>query len=100
MQTRASSQQIETLERERVFLTLVEVGDKRLTVDPDTQAVIDLRFLKHRISCLNNGLTCYFDRLATAASRLLITQAGAVLHSGRDPGPTPCLRVWAWPMRL
>lgn len=49
-------------ETERVFLTVVQSGDKRLTVDPDTNAVIDVHHVRHKVSCLNDGLTCYYDR--------------------------------------
>jgi len=97
MENRVSSQQIETLEREitdlkkklndqeRVFLTVVEVGDKRLTVDPDTQAVIDIRFLKHKTSCLNNGLTCYFDRPVNSGIKVADNSG----RGGSSFGPGP-----------
>lgn len=47
---------------ERVFLTVVKMGDKQITIDPDTQAIVDIRRIKYRIICINEGLTCYYDR--------------------------------------
>lgn len=50
-------------ETERVFLTVIETGGKRLTVDPETDAVVDVRALVERnVRCVNGGLTCYYDR--------------------------------------
>jgi Zonula occludens toxin len=49
-------------EIERVFLTIIKTGDKSLTIDPDTQAVVEVRHLGRRVVCVNDGLTCFYDR--------------------------------------
>ena len=47
---------------ERVFLTVVKYGNKRLTIDPDTGAIVELRKIKQRIFCGDDGFGCYYDR--------------------------------------
>lgn len=65
-------------EQERVFLPVVQVGKQMLTVDPDTQAVVELRRIKHKVVCVNGGLSCYYDRPVNSGVRL----AGDSLSSG------------------
>ena len=63
---------------ERVFLTVVKQGKRRLVIDPDTQAIVDLRKIKHRVFCGEDGLGCYYDR---------------PVNSGVKPAQTPTLNA-------
>ena len=48
---------------ERVFLAVVQVGDKRLTTCPDTLEVIEVHKVKRKVTCVGNDrLRCYYDR--------------------------------------
>ena len=50
----------------RVFLPVVQQGNKKLTVDPETGAVIEPSKIKgHKVTCISNGndiTTCYYDK--------------------------------------
>lgn len=55
----------------RVLLPVVQVNGKKLTVDPDTGAVMEPAKLRDRqVVCINGGLTCYYDQPVQAAVKL------------------------------
>lgn len=103
VQVKESIRQIENLEqeieelkrqindKERVFLTVVKAGGKRLTIDPDTQAVVDLMLIRHKISCLNDGLTCYYDRPINSGVKVADTtgRRGGLSTPGISPDSLP-----------
>lgn len=62
-------------ETERVFLPVIAHGDRKTTIDPDTQAVVDLGKIKHRVICVNGGLTCYFDRPVNSGVKVAATES-------------------------
>lgn len=59
-------QQIEQLQGEdnkmvRVFLSIVKTADRTLTVDPETNAVVELKALRSRgVTCVNDS--CFYDK--------------------------------------
>lgn len=44
----------------RVFLPIVKVGDRRLTVDPESNAVVDVSMIRKQMTCI--GDHCYYDK--------------------------------------
>ena len=56
--------------KERVFLPVLQIGDVRMTVCPDTQAVIPIEKVKHKVVCVSEGLSCYYDRFPNEAISL------------------------------
>ena len=47
----------------RVFLPVVQQGNKKLTVDPETGAVTEPSKIKgHKVTCINNETTCFYDK--------------------------------------
>lgn len=63
---------------ERVFLPVVAAGDRKITIDPDTRAVVDLGKIKHRVTCVNGGLTCYFDRPVNSGVKIAAGESSSV----------------------
>jgi hypothetical protein len=58
-------------EKERVFLPVVLVGCKKMTIYPDTSAYVELKKIKRRVTCVGDeGLKCYFDREVNGAIRV------------------------------
>ena len=55
--------------KERYILEVIKVGERRLTVDPDTLSVVEIEKIKHKVSCVADGLRCYFDRAPDEAVR-------------------------------
>ncbi len=57
--------------KERVFLAVVLVGGKKMTIDPETNAYVEVKKIKHRVTCGGDeGLNCYFDRPVEEAIRV------------------------------
>jgi len=47
----------------RVFLPVVQQGNKKLTVDPEMGAITEPSKIKgHKVICINNETTCYYDK--------------------------------------
>lgn len=97
--TQATTRQVETLEREiddlkrklndkeRVFLTVVKTGNSRLTIDPDTQAVVALESLNRSVICLRGGLNCYYDRPVNSGVKVAETSGRGGSIGGRSVSP-------------
>ena len=49
-------------QKERFFLDVIQVGDKRLTICPDTLEIIPIELVKRAVTCVGGGLRCYYDR--------------------------------------
>ncbi len=75
-QNDSQQKEIETLrsrleEKERVFLPVVLVSGKKMTIDPETNAYVEVKKIKHRVTCGGDeGLNCYFDRPVEEAIRV------------------------------
>ncbi len=73
-------------EKERVFLSVVLVGGKKMTIDPETNAYVEVKTIKHRVICSGDeGLNCYFDRQVNTAVRV----AGANGYGSPYPPSSP-----------
>ena len=88
----ALQQQVDELRKrlyevERVFLMVVETSDRKLTMDPDTTAIVDMKKIqkKYKVICVNDGLTCYYDRPINSAIRV----AGSVINNAVVSGVIP-----------
>jgi len=79
-------------EIERVFLTIIKTGDKSLTIDPDTQAVVEVKRLGRRVVCVNEGLTCFYDRKVTERIKVADTSMSGSSSSGSQP--------YRWPAEM
>ncbi len=75
-------------EKERVFLSVVLVGGKKMTIDPETNAYVEVKTIKHRVICSGEeGLNCYFDREVNTAVRV----AGSNGYGSPYPPPSSSL---------
>ena len=87
----ALQQQVNDLQKrlyevERVFLMVVKQGNRKITIDPDTQAVVEITKVKHKVICVNDGLTCYYDRPVNSAIKVAGSVVNNVIASGVMPG--------------
>jgi Zonula occludens toxin len=81
---------------ERVFLMVVKTGDRKITIDPDTNAIVDVTKIKHKVICAKDGLTCYFDRPINSAVKV----AGTAINNAMSPGVMPGSSTsFPWPVR-
>lgn len=92
-QARSTTRQVEELEREieglkrklndkeRVFLTVVKVGDRRLTIDPDTNAVVEMGMIRKPMTCIGD-LRCYYDRPVNSGVKVADTSEGRSVLRG------------------
>jgi len=71
---------------ERVFLMVVQQGKRKITMDPDTGAIVDIGKIKHKVVCVNDGLTCYFDRPINSAVKVVGTAVNNAVIKGLIPG--------------
>lgn len=74
-------------ETERVFLPVVQHGGKMLSVDPDTQAVADIKHFGRKVSCVNGGLTCFYDRPLNSGIKRADTYSQMPLSAGLGSAP-------------
>jgi len=96
----ALQQQVNDLQKrlyevERVFLMVVKQGDRKITIDPDTQAVVEITKVKHKVTCVNDGLTCYFDRPVNSAVKVAGTAINNAMSHYSAPGGNS---VMPWPV--
>jgi hypothetical protein len=77
--------------KERVFLPVVYYEGKKLSIDPETQAVVEVetiaRLHNRQLTCVNDGLTCYYDRPVDSAVRIADVYSAGVLPYGQSAAP-------------
>ncbi|UQZ87737.1 hypothetical protein C4J81_00370 [Deltaproteobacteria bacterium Smac51] len=83
----------ETLEQKvRVFLPVVQVGNKKLTVDPETGAIVDTKQIKgHKVVCMKD-IHCYYDKPLYGGVQLLSERQGGMVAPSPYVGAQTAVR--------
>jgi hypothetical protein len=83
-------------EKVRVFLPVVVVSGKKLTVDPESDAVVELKDIKGRRVVCEKEIHCYYDKNINTGVQLLSERqpymGGTSINLGAPSAPAPAGR--------